>query len=397
MKAPRLIVMGGGIGGLAAALAAASSGCEVRVLEKSERFAELGAGLQLAPNASRMLQSLGILDEVRRHACFPPELVIMDAITGKRLTHVESGAKFTERYGYPYFVVHRADLLDVEVAACRARSGVSLQTSKEVVSIAQTGDGGYGAVRVTCADGSHYEADALIGADGLWSTARKLITDQLPECSEYVAYRGTTAPERVPWREGLDNMTIWIGPQLHLVQYPLRAGHVYNQVAVFRSHLYRPGMHAADTWGTSEEFVEAFSKTCDYLRSCVPLLDHYRRWPMYFAHPLQSWTSGRVTLLGDAAHPMLQYLAQGACQALEDAVCLGHELKAHGDDFATVFKNYEAARRPRTARVQLGALKFGEMKHDPGLTGALFRRLLEMRSPADCSDLDWLYAQNANS
>jgi salicylate hydroxylase len=387
MKSPRLIVMGGGIGGLATALAAASSGCEVQVLEKSERFAELGAGLQLAPNASRMLQELGILDDVRKHACFPPQLVFMDAITGKRLTYVEAGAKFTERYGYPYFVVHRADLLDAEVAACRARSGISLESSKEVTSIEDTGT----AVRVTCADGSYYEADALIGADGLWSTARKLITDQLPECSEYVAYRGTTAPERIPQREGLDNMTIWVGPELHLVQYPLRTGHVYNQVAVFRSHRYRPGMQAGDDWGTSEEFVEAFSKTCDYLRSCVPLLDHYRRWPMYFARPLTSWTRGRVTLLGDAAHPMLQYLAQGACQALEDAVCLGRELKAHGDDLATVFGNYETARRPRTARVQLSALKFGEMKHDPGLTGALFRRILEMRSPDDCSELDWLY------
>jgi len=382
--------MGGGIGGLATALAASASGCEVRVLEKAERFAEIGAGLQLAPNASRVLQALGILDDVRKHACFPPRLVFMDAISGKPLTYVE-GARLTELYGYPYFVVHRADLLDAEVAACRTRSGISLESGKDVTSIDDTGS----AVRVTCSDGSHYEADALIGADGLWSTARKYITDLRPVCSEFVAYRGTTAPERVPHREGLDNMTIWIGPDLHLVQYPLRAGQVYNQVAVFRSLRYRPGMDANDDWGTSEEFIEAFSKTCEYLRSCIPLLDHYRRWPMYFAEPLPSWTRGRITLLGDAAHPMLQYLAQGACQALEDAVCLAREIEAHGDDFPAVFRNYESTRRPRTARVQIGALKFGEMKHDSGLTGALFRRLLEMRSPDDCSELDWLYAEGA--
>ena len=391
MKSSRLIVVGGGIGGLATALAASAAGCEVQVLEKGEHFTEIGAGLQLAPNASRMLNQLGILGEVRKNACFPPQLVFMDAITGKRLTYVESGAKFAERYGYPYFVLHRADLLDAEYAACRARSSVSLASGKEVIAIEDRGE----SVRAKCSDGSSCDAGALIGADGLWSTARKYITDARPECSEYVAYRGTTAPERVPGREGLDNMTIWIAPELHFVQYPLRTGHLYNQVAVFRSHNYRPGMDANAAWGTSEEFVEAFSKTCDYVRACVPLLDHYRRWPMYFAWPLESWTRGRITLLGDAAHPMLQYLAQGACQALEDAVCLGHKLKARPGDFPAAFRAYELARRARTARVQLSALRFGEIKHVGGIGRELRNRLFETRSPDDFSEIDWLYAEGA--
>ena len=365
----------------------------MQVLEKGEQFAEFGAGLQLAPNASRMLQALGILDSVRKNACFPPQLVFMDAITGKRLTYVDAAAKFPARYGYPYFVLHRADLLDAEVAACRERNSIALESSKEVVRIEDTG----AVVRAICRDGSQYEGDALIGADGLWSTVRKYITDQRPACSEFVAYRGTTAPERIPRREGLDNMTIWIGPDLHLVQYPLRTGHLYNQVAVFRSLKYRPGMDANDHWGTSEEFVEAFSKTCDYLRSCVPLLDHYRRWPMYFALPFSSWTRGRVTLLGDAAHPMLQYLAQGACQALEDAVRLGREIQAHPGDFPGAFHAYEEARRPRTARVQLSALKFGEIKHIGGVGREIRNRLFEMRSPDDFSDIDWIYGEQTSS
>lgn len=383
--------MGGGIGGLATALAASASGCEVQVLEKAEKFAEIGAGLQLAPNASRVLEKLGILEDVRKHACFPPRLVFMDAISGKELTSVEAGRQFTERYGYPYFVAHRADLLDAEVAACRKRAAITLFAGKEVVSIEDHGN----QVRALCADGSSYEADALIGADGLWSTARKYITDKRPICSEFVAYRGTTAPERIPYREGLDNMTIWIGPDLHLVQYPLRAGHVYNQVAVFRSLRYRPGMDAHDNWGTSEEFVEAFSKTCDYLKSCVPLLDHYRRWPMYYAEPLTSWTKGRITLLGDAAHPMLQYLAQGACQALEDAMCLGQQLAAHADDLPAAFYYYEAARGPRTARVQISALRFGEIKHIDGIGRAIRNRLFETRKLDDLSELDWLYGEGS--
>jgi salicylate hydroxylase len=383
--------MGGGIGGLATALAASASGCEVQVLEKAEKFAEIGAGLQLAPNASRVLDALGILDDVRKHACFPPRLVLMDAITGKELTSVESGRQFTERYGYPYFVVHRADLLDAEVAACRNHPGIALESGKEVISIEETAQ----AVQAVCSDGSQYEADALIGADGLWSTTRKYITDARPVCSEFVAYRGTTAPERVPHREGLDNMTIWIGPDLHLVQYPLRAGQIYNQVAVFRSLRYRPGMDANDDWGNADEFVESFSKTCPYLQSCVPLLDHYRRWPMYFAEPLPSWTKGRVTLLGDAAHPMLQYLAQGACQALEDAVCMGRQIEANPQDFLAAFKAYETARRPRTARVQISALKFGEFKHIDGMGRAIRNRLLEMRKLDDLSELYWLYGESA--
>ena len=393
MTSPRLLVMGGGIGGLATALAASASGCAVQVLEKAEKFAEIGAGLQLAPNASRVLDALGILDDVRKHACFPPRLVLMDAISGRELTSVEAGRQFTERYGYPYFVVHRADLLDAEVAACRNRAGIALASGKGVVSIEDTAEDTGSPVHVVCSDGSEYEADALIGADGLWSTARTYITDQRPVCSEFVAYRGTTAPERIPYREGLDNMTIWIGPDLHLVQYPLRAGHIYNQVAVFRSLRYRPGMEANDDWGNANEFVESFSKTCAYLQSCVPLLDHYRRWPMYFAEPLPAWTKGRITLLGDAAHPMLQYLAQGACQALEDAVCLGRKIEARPGDFPVAFQEYEAARRPRTARVQISALKFGEFKHIDGMGRAIRNRLLEMRKLDDLSELDWLYGE----
>ncbi len=389
MKYPRLLVMGGGIGGLATALAASASGCEVQVLEKAETFGEIGAGLQLAPNASRMLDALRILDDVRKHACFPPRLVLMDAISGRELTSVESGRPFSERYGYPYFVVHRADLLDAEVAACRNRDSISLVPGREVVSIEDTGN----TVRAICADGAQYEGDALIGADGLWSTARKFITAERPRCSEFVAYRGTTAPERIPPREGLDNMTIWIGPDLHLVQYPLRTGRVYNQVAVFRSPRYRPGMDAADEWGTAEEFVEAFRKTCDYVQSCVPLLDHYRRWPMYFAEPFPCWTRGRITLLGDAAHPMLQYLAQGACQALEDAVVMGRSIQSHGGDLPASFQDFETRRRERTARVQRSALKFGEIKHIDGIGREIRNRLFEMRKLDDLSDLDWLYGE----
>ena len=388
MKSPRLLVMGGGIGGLATALAASAAGCEVQVLEKAETFAEIGAGLQLAPNASRVLEKLGILDDVRKHGCFPPRLVFMDAISGKELTSVEAGRQFTERYGYPYFVVHRADLLDAEVTACRQRSGVNLIAGKEVISVEDKGD----KVLAVCADGSSYEADALIGADGLWSTARKYITEKRPICSEFVAYRGTTAPERIPRREGLDNMTIWIGPDLHLVQYPLRTGHVYNQVAVFRSLRYRPGMEAHDDWGTSEEFVEAFSKTCDYLKSCVPLLDHYRRWPMYFAEPLTSWTKGRITLLGDAAIRCSSISRKEHARRSKTPCVWGESSRR----MRTIFpRRFTITRRPGVlARRACKSARFdsGKLNMSTG-SAARFEIVCSRCELDDLSELDWLYGE----
>lgn len=380
-----LLIVGGGIGGLAAALGLANIGRTVHVLEKAPEFSEIGAGLQLAPNASRMLDRLGVLKELHRHAVFPERLVWMDALSGERITALDLGRKFQETYGYPYIVMHRHDLLDTLLAACRASPRITLETKKDVVAVEDLGDG----ARARCADGSVYECDTLIGADGLWSPTRKLVHDDgEPVCAQYVAYRGTIPMQEMSEHVGLDNVVIWTGPEMHLVQYPVRRAELYNQVAVFRSHRYRPD---SEDWGTVEELDQHFSPTCAYVRGALRLIKRNRRWPMYDRAPIATWTRNRIALLGDAAHPMLQYVAQGAAQAIEDAVCLADKIERHGDDMPKALLAYQEARYLRTARVQLTSRFFGEVLHVGGVGMTLRNALIQPRPHDSFFEVDWLY------
>jgi 3-hydroxybenzoate 6-monooxygenase len=380
-----LLIIGGGIGGLATALAVARTGHPAHVLERSPEFAELGAGLQLAPNASRVLDQVGILEAVHKQAFFPRRLLMMDMVAGEEITSLSLDQKFLDRYRYPYFVVHRGDLLSIEVDACRAASDlITLESNKGVVSIEDVGDG----ARVRCADGSVYECDVLVGADGLWSLTRKTVHDDgEPICAEHVAYRGVIAMEDMPLHPGLDSMTIWIGPEKHFVQYPLRRGEICNQVAVFRSYRYRSG---SEGWGTAEELDEHFAEACDYVRSALTLMERGRHWAMHDRLPIPNWTRNRITLLGDAAHPMLQYLAQGACQALEDSVCLADSLARYASDVPGALRAYQEVRSPRTGRVQTEARAFGEILHAAS-AGANIRKALAAHADNEFYFFDWLY------
>jgi 2-polyprenyl-6-methoxyphenol hydroxylase-like FAD-dependent oxidoreductase len=380
-----LLIVGGGIGGLAAALAASRAGYRAHVIEKAEEFAEIGAGLQLAPNATRMLDRLGILNEIEKRAMFPRRAVLMDAISGQEITSLNFGKKFLEHFGYPYVVMHRGDLLAVELAACRGSPLITLENNKEALRIEDLVDG----ARVECADGSVYETDALVGADGLWSRARKVVHDDGdPVCAQFVAYRGTVPIEQVPEGADLDSVTLWVGPDLHFVQYVVRDRELFNQVAVFRSYRYKDG---SDDWGTADELDGHFSKMCPRVRDALTRIKRNRRWPMFDRIPIANWTRNRITVLGDAAHPMLQYIAQGACQALEDAVCLGESLGKYGDDRARAFLAYQESRTKRTARVQAIARFFGEVKHVHGVGITLRNALLAKRAADDYEYFDWLY------
>jgi 3-hydroxybenzoate 6-monooxygenase len=380
-----LLIIGGGIGGLATALAASQAGLPAHVIERAPDFAEFGAGLQLAPNATRILDRLGILSEIRKHATFPKRLVLMDAVSGREITAVDLGQKFLDHFGYPYIVMHRGDLLAAELAACRASKLITLEANKDVVRIEDLGDG----ARVECADGSVYECDALIGADGLWSKTRKVVHDDgEPICAQYVAYRGTIPIEEAPADSELDAMVMWIGPDLHFVQYVVHQGTLFNQVAVFKSHHYKEN---SEDWGTVDELDEHFGRMCPRVRDAVSKIKRNRRWPMLDRLPIPNWTRNRITLLGDAAHPMLQYLAQGACQALEDAVCLADNLRQHKADPACAFLAYQKPRIARTARVQTTARFFGDVKHVHGVGIALRNALLAKRRTDDFEYFEWLY------
>lgn len=379
------LVIGGGIGGLAAALALAHAGRRVHVIEKSPEFGEIGAGLQLAPNASRALDRLGVVGEIAKVGVYPKRLVMLDAVSGDVVTALDVGAKFRARYGYPYVVMHRHDLLAILLAACRANDAITLETGKDSLEVDDRGD--HAVAR--CADGSSYAADAVIGADGLWSPTRRFVAgDAKPVCAQFVAYRGTIPISAVSSHAGLDNVVMWAGPDLHLVQYPVRRAELFNQVAVFRSHRYVEG---SDDWGTVEELDAAFAPTCAPVRSALTQIGRGRRWPMFDRPPIAQWTRNRVALLGDAAHPMLQYLAQGACQALEDAVCIGREVAKHGDDVAAALLAYQQARYLRTARVQLTAHFFGDVCHVADVGATLRNTLLADRPHDDFSAVDWLY------
>lgn len=382
------LVIGGGIGGLAAALSIAGTGRKVHVLEQAPEFAEVGAGLQLAPNALAVLDKLGVLEVVKEKAVAPRRLVLMDAITGKEMTALDLGDAFLRRFGFPYIVTHRSDLLDALLAACRAHDLITLMNNKEVLSVQDLGNH----VQASCKDGSVYTADAVIGADGLWSQTRKLFVEDKAICSHYVAYRGTIPISEIP-QANLDDVVCWIGPSLHLVQYPVRRKELYNQVVVFKSFQYKED---SDDWGTTAELDERFSVCCPSVLNAVSFIHRQRRWPLYDRQPIQTWTEGRVALLGDSGHPMLQYLAQGACQALEDAYVIGEKLAEQGNDIQQAFRAYQQERAPRAAKVQQTARVFGDILHtEDNIAIVLRNALLSQRKADDYSVVDWLYGQFA--
>ncbi|HVB05881.1 MAG TPA: FAD-dependent monooxygenase [Acidimicrobiales bacterium] len=376
-----LLVVGGGIGGLTTALAALHAGRSVRVLEQAASYGEIGAGIQLAPNATRILDRLGLLPAMEAVGVLPRRLVLGDALTATELTHLPLG-DFRERYGAPYVVLHRRDLLDLLLEACRAAGG-ALETGARVVDVEDDGR----RVAATAADGRRWSGGVLVAADGLHSTLRSRFSDDEPIASGFVAYRGTVPTAHIERRADLGDVVAWIGPGLHLVQYPLRAGELYNQVAVFRSPAFAAG---SAEWGTPEELDSAFSPVHGHLREATQLLGRELRWPMHDRLPIGRFAEGRFALLGDAAHPMLQYLAQGACQAIEDAACLVGALGRH-DGPAAALAAYEAERAPRTARVQRNARAWGEFWHVGGADKTARDALLRARDPADHSRVSWLY------
>jgi 3-hydroxybenzoate 6-monooxygenase len=384
-----ILVAGGGIGGLATALAAARVGRSVRLVEQAAEFGEIGAGLQLGPNAVRAFDRLGIYEAVAQSAVFPSRAVVRDAVDGSVLTVLDFGESFVRRYGYPYLVAHRRDVLDALLEACRAQPGIVLENSRVVVSARESAE----AVEVDFADGETYRADILVGADGIRSQVRQLLDNSEPTFSGHVAYRDTIAIEDVPagaFGDGaVDEVLLWIGPGMHLMQYPVRSGTLYNQVAVYE----RPAGREEPA-GDTAELRAAFAPACVEVRSAVERIDTSRGWPVCDRDPLPTWSTDRSVLIGDAAHAMLQYLGQGACQALEDALELSAALGNHPGDRKRAFDAYEGARRPVAARCQEVARPWGALWHteDPTML-TLRNRVFRARRPDDYTDLDWLYGE----
>lgn len=378
------LIVGGGIGGLTTALALARHGRPVHVLEKASEFGEIGAGLQLAPNAMHVLDRLGVMPALSKHAVYPARLVWMDAIRAEKLSEVDLGDEFKRRFGHPYIVMHRGDLLSALLDACKAESLVTLEANRDVTAIEDLTD----AARVRCADGTVYETELLIGADGLHSSVRRLISPDEPVYDGYVAFRGTIPIGQMSTHAGIDNVVMWVGPQMHFVQYPIRRGEIYNQVAVFKSPSYRPDYEG---FGTAEELDAHYAQTCDYIQGCIKVMWRDKRWAMVDREPIGSWTRNRITLMGDAAHAMYQYIAQGACQAIEDALSLAKSIAAAPNAPTEALRTYEAARILRTARVQMTARAMGAFFHLGGVGAEVRNSLVTGRPANDYRMLDWLY------
>ncbi|HWI78730.1 MAG TPA: 3-hydroxybenzoate 6-monooxygenase [Ramlibacter sp.] len=381
-----LLVSGGGIGGLAAALVLARGGHKVTVLEQSAAFGEIGAGIQLGPNIFKMFDYLGLTDAINRVAFFPTGLGMNDVRTGEKVVRVPLGDAARAVYGYPYGVIYRPDIHQVFLDACNALPEVVLRTSSKVESFAQDAQG----VQVHIAGGEVLQGDALIAADGLWSRIREAVVgDGKPRVSGHIAYRAVLKREDVPAHLWSDDVVLWGGEKTHLVHYPLRRGELFNLVAVFHSNKYDEGWN---TFGDPAELDERFAGAVPQVRELLGRIETWKMWVLCDREPVKNWTDRRVTLLGDAAHPMLQYLAQGAGQAIEDAVVLGEALRFTGNDVEPAFQKYQQARYLRCGRVQLTARFYGDIYHASGVQRELRNQMFQSgQESAGFAGLKWMY------
>jgi salicylate hydroxylase len=383
---PEILIIGGGIGGVAMALALARRGLRSRVLEKAPEFGEIGYGIQQGPNAYRMLDWLGVMKDLEPQAVFTKNLILIDALTDRELTRISCGDTFRRHFRAPYTVVHRRDLHGALLEACRKREEIALHTSKELAGFADRGK----SVVASFADGSEYEGWAMIGADGLRSRVREiLIGDGPPQPVGHVSYRGVVPVDQVKDQSHFDDMVIRIGPNLHLVQYRLRGGTVMNNVATVVSGKFARGER--QNYGGPDELAEVFSRTTPHVQEMLGYVGKDKNWVLHDREPRPGWTRGNVALLGDAAHPTLQYLAQGACMAIEDAIVLSGKLEKAGSEVNAALQAYEKERYLRTARVTITSRIFGDIIHANGGARDLRNHLLAQRTPETFWEVDWLY------
>ena len=385
------LISGGGIGGLAAALALARRGFAVKVFEQAAHIGEIGAGIQLGPNAFSALDALGVGGAVRDRAVYTDRLVMMDAIDESEVASVPVGEAFRARFGNPYAVSHRADLHLALLEGAQRAGKIELATSTHIDRVEPDGEG----VRAIDANGKAHRGAALIGCDGVKSTLRQQFVGDPVRVTGHVVYRTVAEARDFPEDLKLNAPCLWAGPDCHLVHYPLRGGEQYNVVITFHS---REHEEWGVTDGSRDEVLSYFNGIGPRPRRLLDLPQKWRRWATADREPIATWSFGRVTLLGDAAHPMMQYLAQGACMALEDAVTLGEALDAEDGNFERAFARYERARIARTARVVLLTREMGRIYHAKGVERLVRNDLWKDRAPERHYDaLEWLYGWNVRN
>jgi len=386
-----VVIAGAGIGGLTAALTLARGGFRVVLFEAAPRLEEVGAGIQLSPNASRALMALDLADRLAPHVVAPEELIVHKARTGEALVRVPLGSTAEQRYGAPYWLVHRGDLQRALCDALAQESGVALHLGRRVEDFATYGRG----ITVAAMGGLGSVEErgmALVAADGLWSVLRRRLGHRAkPRFARHTAWRALLPADGAPAAFTAPTVNLWLGRDAHLVHYPVRSGRMINVVAIVRDDWHEPGWTAA---GARQELLDRFraGRWHAPARELLNASAQWQKWALYDCPPLKHWGKGPVTLLGDAAHPMLPYLAQGAAMAIEDAAVLGGCLMRTSDDAASAMRAYEEMRLGRTARTQRAARRNGTVYHMGG--GAAFLRALALFAMGGDRLLrryDWLY------
>ena len=358
-----ILIVGGGLGGLTAALALARHGRAVRVLEGAAEFGAIGYGIQFGPNVFHVFDRLGISEQVMAVADAPPAVLMLDALSGKELVRIPTGGtSFRARFKHPYIIVHRIDIHNVLLDACRMSDAIELVADAMVTGFEDRGDG----VAVATADGRTFSGAALVAADGVRSLFRdKLIGDGEPRPIGYVALRTIVPIAELKADVPRDCVVLWSGPGLHIVHYPLRHGTEFNIVNVYRTAAHAERLDGA---GARAELDQAYRNTHPAMRELVAMMDLRWRRSIGDRDPIRPWHKGRIVLLGDAAHAPLQSLAQGAGMAIEDGLCLAESIHLSDGDFAAAFRQFQAARLLRTARVQLESRSLWEFYHlDDGI------------------------------
>ncbi len=386
-----VLVAGGGIGGLAAALALVRQGFQVTVLEQAAEIGEIGAGIQLGPNAFHAFDALGVGDKTRSRAVFTDYMVMHDAIDEYQVGRIPTDENFRKRFGNPYAVIHRQDIHNSLLEGARETGKVEFHTSCRVESIEQNAE----SVTVTCGNGRTFTGQALIGADGVRSVVRAQYVNDPPRVTGHVVYRAVVDEKDFPDNLKWNAASIWVGPNCHLVHYPLRGGKEYNVVVTFHS---RGKEEWGVTEGSKEEVQSYFQEICPKARQLIDLPKSWKRWATADREPIPQWTFGRATLLGDAAHPTTQYMAQGACMALEDAVTLGEALRVCNKDWNLALDLYQRSRITRTARIVLSGREMGRLYHAKGVERLVRNSLWKGRTPERFYDaMEWLYGWNVNN
>lgn len=399
----KVLIAGGGIGGLSAALACARVGAEVALFERSAEFSEFGAGIQLSPNIVKILYGWDLQEALAEVAAFPDRLQVRSASSGAELGMLRLGDDIARRYGSPYLTIHRADLHVLLLAALQQQGGVALNLSSSVISFEESETD----VAVQLAYDQEVRGELLVGADGGWSSIRQqLLADGTPQPTGHLAYRALISQARLPVHLRSSQVTAWLGPQMHVVQYPVRSGEWLNVVAIVHGQVQGDMSHW-DHSGNAAELQQRLQATCKPLKDLIQAVPDWRLWALSIRPPMRSGrelAGGRVALLGDAAHPMVPYLAQGAGMAIEDAAVLARVLQdgglfanssdALGTDPAILvpglLRQYAQQRWQRNAKVQATAIRNGKIFHASGLMA--FGRNAAMRIRGEgLMDQPWLY------